>query len=46
MIEAGPLDEHANPVPFDKNVIKPHAFRHTYAQTMADSGVRPRCCAT
>ncbi|MDQ3306727.1 MAG: site-specific integrase, partial [Actinomycetota bacterium] len=41
MIEAGPLDEHANPVPFDKNAIKPHAFRHTYAQTMADSGVAP-----
>lgn len=41
MIEAGPLDEHGSPVPFDKNVIKPHAFRHTYAQTMADSGVAP-----
>jgi len=40
-IEAGPLDEHGNPVPFDKNAIKPHAVRHTYAQTMADSGVAP-----
>lgn len=41
MIEAGPVDEHGTPVPFDKNAIKPHAFRHTYAQTMADSGVAP-----
>jgi integrase len=40
-IEAGPLDEHRSPVPFDKTAIKPHAFRHTYAQTMADSGVAP-----
>jgi integrase len=41
MIEAGPLDERGNPVPFDTTAIKPHAFRHTYAQTMADSGVAP-----
>lgn len=41
VIEAGPLDEHANPVPFDKTAICPHAFRHTYAQTMADQGVAP-----
>ncbi len=41
VIEAGPLDEHGHPVPFDKTAIKPHAFRHTYAQTMADSGVAP-----
>lgn len=40
-INAGPLDEHGNPVPFDKTAIQPHAFRHTYAQTMADSGVAP-----
>lgn len=40
-IEAGPMDENGNPVPFDKAAIKPHAFRHTYAQTMADSGVAP-----
>ncbi len=40
-IEAGPLDEHGNPVPFDKSAIKPHAFRHTYTQAMADSGVAP-----
>ena len=39
MIEAGPLDEHGSPVAFDKAAIKPHAFRHTYAQTLADSGV-------
>ena len=41
LIEAGPLDEHGNPVPFDKSAVQPHAFRHTYAQTMADSGVAP-----
>jgi hypothetical protein len=40
-IDAGPLDEHGNPVPFDRSAIKPHAFRHTYAQTLADSGVAP-----
>ncbi|MGH9066196.1 MAG: tyrosine-type recombinase/integrase [Acidimicrobiales bacterium] len=40
-IEAGPLDEHGRPVSFDKTAIRPHAFRHTYAQTMADSGVAP-----
>jgi integrase len=40
-IAAGPIDERGNPVPFDKTAIKPHAFRHTYAQTMADSGVAP-----
>ena len=38
-IEAGTLDEHGNPVPFDKAAIRPHAFRHTYAQTLADQGV-------
>ncbi len=41
LIEAGPLDEHGNPVHFDKSAVQPHAFRHTYAQTMADSGVAP-----
>jgi integrase len=40
-IEAGMADERGNPVPFDKSAIRPHAFRHTYAQVMADSGVAP-----
>jgi hypothetical protein len=26
-------------VPFDKKAIHPHAFRHTYTQTLADQGV-------
>lgn len=40
-IDAGPLDAHGEPVPFDRGAIHPHAFRHTYAQTMADAGVAP-----
>ncbi len=40
-IDAGPFDKCGEPVPFDRSVIHPHAFRHTYAQTMADSGVAP-----
>jgi hypothetical protein len=40
-IDAGPLDERGEPVPFDRSSIHPHAFRHTYAQTLADSGVAP-----
>jgi site-specific recombinase XerD len=27
------------PVAFDRSAIHPHAFRHTYAQTLADQGV-------
>ena len=38
-IDAGPLDRHGEPVPFDRSGIHPHAFRHTYAQTLADQGV-------
>ena len=38
-IDAGPLDDHGEPVPFDRSAIHPHAFRHTYAQTLADQGV-------
>ena len=38
-IDAGPLDTHGEPVPFDRSAITPHAFRHTYAQTLADQGV-------
>ncbi len=40
-IDAGPIDPNGEPVPFDRGAIHPHAFRHTYAQTMADSGVAP-----
>ena len=38
-IDAGPLDEAGQPVPFDRRAIHPHSFRHTYTQTMADSGI-------
>ena len=40
-IDAGPLDADGRPVPFDRTGIHPHAFRHTYAQTLADQGVEP-----
>ena len=40
-LDAGPLDEHGRPVPFDRSAIHPHALRHTYAQTLADQGVAP-----
>lgn len=40
-IDASPVDDHGQPVPFDRSAVHPHAFRHTYAQTMADSGVAP-----
>jgi integrase len=29
----------SEPIPFDRSAIHPHAFRHTYAQTLADQGV-------
>ena len=29
----------SEPIPFDRTAIHPHAFRHTYAQTLADQGV-------
>jgi integrase len=38
-IDAGPLDQHGQPVPFDRKAVHPHAFRHTYAQALADQGV-------
>lgn len=40
-IDAGPLDKEGHPVPFNRGLIFPHAFRHTYAQIMADQGVAP-----
>jgi integrase len=38
-IDAGPLDHRGDPVPFNRDAITAHAFRHTYAQTLADQGV-------
>ncbi|MDQ2728587.1 MAG: site-specific integrase [Actinomycetota bacterium] len=38
-INAGTHDDADEPVPFDRSAIHPHAFRHTWAQTMADQGV-------
>jgi integrase len=38
-IDSGMLDGQGQPVPFDRDAIHPHAFRHTYAQTLADQGV-------
>ena len=40
-IDAGSLDEQGEPVAFNRRAIHPHSFRHTYAQTLADSGVAP-----
>jgi Phage integrase family len=40
-IAAGPRDAAGEPVAFDRAKIHPHAFRHTYAQTLADQGVAP-----
>ncbi len=37
IVPAGAGD--TEPVPFDRSAIHPHAFRHTYAQTLADQGV-------
>jgi len=40
-IDAGLLDKSGEPVPFNRRAIHPHAWRHTYAQTLADQGVPP-----
>jgi len=39
VIEAGGLAASGKPLPFERSHIHPHAFRHTYAQTLADQGV-------
>ena len=31
-------DAHGNPLPFDRSLIYPYAFRHSYAQRHADAG--------
>jgi integrase len=38
-IDAGTTDEQGTPMAFNRKAIHPHAFRHTYAQTLADQGV-------
>jgi integrase len=38
-IEVGPAAQPGRPMAFDRSAIHPHAFRHTYAQTLADQGV-------
>jgi integrase len=38
-IDGGTTEGQGRPVPFDRKAIHPHAFRHTYAQTLADQGV-------
>ena len=40
-IHAAPPPGSGDLVPFDRSAISPHAFRHTYAQTLADQGVAP-----
>lgn len=40
-IDAGGTAPSGEPLPFDRSAITPHAFRHTYAQTLADQGVAP-----
>lgn len=40
-IGAGPIDGRGEAIPFERTGITPHAFRHTYAQTLADEGVAP-----
>jgi integrase len=38
-LDAGTIDEAGCPVPFDRALVHPHAFRHTWAQSLADQGV-------
>jgi len=38
-IDVAPPGAAGQPMPFDRSAIHPHAFRHTYAQTLADQGV-------
>ncbi|OKK24453.1 hypothetical protein AMK09_06525 [Streptomyces sp. CB02488] len=39
VIHSEVLDEDSNPLPFDRLLIYPYAFRHSYAQRHADAGV-------
>ncbi len=38
-LDAGGLDATGEPLSFGRALVHPHAFRHTYAQTLADQGV-------
>lgn len=38
-IDAGGFEASGDPLAFDRSHIHPHAFRHSYAQTLADQGV-------
>ncbi|MGH9298953.1 MAG: tyrosine-type recombinase/integrase, partial [Acidimicrobiales bacterium] len=38
-LDAGGLDSSGTSVRFDRSLVHPHAFRHTYAQILADQGV-------
>ncbi len=38
-LDAGGLDSAGEPLSFDRALVHPHAFRHSYAQTLADQGV-------
>ena len=40
-LDAGGTGQANEPIPFDRRAVHPHAFRHTYAQSLADSGVAP-----
>src|SRR5208337_3566231 len=40
-LDAGGTGQAGEPIRFDRRAVHPHAFRHTYAQSMADSGVAP-----
>ena len=40
-IDAGIADVDGRALPYDRSAITCHAFRHTYAQTLADEGVAP-----
>ncbi len=40
-LDAGGTGQAGEPIPFDRRAVHPHAFRHTYAQSLADSGVAP-----
>lgn len=37
-LDCSDVDQHGNPIPFDRHLIHARAFRHTYAQRHADNG--------
>jgi hypothetical protein len=38
-LDTNECDKHGSPLPFDRKLIYPYAFRHSYAQRYADNGV-------